>query len=328
MPFTTLINAATLQQHLDDPDWCVIDVRHDLGDLTAGLRAYEQGHLPGARFLAVETDLSGAKKGNNGRHPLPEREAFCACLNKLGLKSDFQVVVYDAHGGQFAARLWWLLKWIGHDNVAVLDGGVNAWLAAGGKLVTSSSLPTADEISNPIKNPDTKPLAHQTFSNTPLPNSSPSNSSFEPRDSHYVAIPLTEVEAYVNAKNADSATAIQHLVDARAPERYRGEVEPLDPVAGHIPHADNFFFKQNLNPDETFKSAAVLREQWSSLFGAQASDALQGVVHYCGSGVTACHNILACAIAGYAPTVLYAGSWSEWCADEQRAVARGESQVF
>lgn len=284
MEFTTpLVSAAALRQFIDDPNCFVFDVRHELNDFSAGQRAYTEGHLPNAYFLAVETDLSGPKNGTNGRHPLPDPAILAARLSELGVRADSRIVAYDAHGGAFAARLWWLLQWMGHEAVSVLDGGLNAWVRAGGELVTAVPEPRSAAPGAALLNP--RAVSHHT-------------------------------RATVNAEQLRLHPDQFRLIDARAPERYRGEVEPIDPVAGHIPGALNHFFKNNLNADETFKSSIELRSQWQALLNSELNVSNK-IVHYCGSGVTACHNVLACEIAGIHGTGLYPGSWSEWCSQTQ-----------
>lgn len=280
MSYTTLVDAATLQAHLADPNWRIVDVRHQLADTTYGERAYGAGHIPGAVFLHCDRDLSGPMNGHNGRHPLPDPEKLARRLGEIGIGPDTQVVVYDDADGMIAGRLWWLLRWLGHDRVALLDGALPAWRAAGGAL--SAEVPA------------------------PVP------ASFVPviRDT------LVDVD-YVQAFLAASRF---HLVDARSPDRFRGENETMDPVGGHIPGAVNRFFRDNLRADGRFKPAAELRAEWLAVLAGASPEQ---VVHQCGSGVSACHNILAMEIAGLPGSRLYGGSWSEWCADSARPVARG-----
>lgn len=281
MIYTTLIAADTLQQHLGNPKWKFFDVRHDLMDLAAGARAYAAGHVPGAQFAGIDHDLSGAKDGSNGRHPLPPRAALVERFRAWGIASDTQIVAYDAQGGQFAGRLWWLARWLGHEAVAVLDGGWPAWQAAGGALDTT------------------------------VP--APARSDFHEGASLVRTLTAADVLAAL-----DDDTRL--LLDARMPERYRGEQEPIDPVAGHIPGALNRPWAHNLQSDQRFKPPAQLREEFMALLGARTAD---DVAHQCGSGVTACHNVLAMHIAGLSGTALYAGSWSEWIADPSRPVSTG-----
>lgn len=277
--FSTLVCVSELAAHLHDPHWIVFDCRHDLVDTEMGRRAYAQSHIPGARFAHLDQDLSGPKTGTNGRHPLPDPAAFCARLAVLGLSNDQQVVAYDASGGYYAARLWWLLRWVGHERVAVLDGGWDAWLKDGQQVTAASPAVTRG-----------------TFRG-------------QPRET---ALGASYIETCLGQSQI-------RLIDARSPERFRGENETLDPLGGHIPGALNRFFKYNLNPDGCFKPPAELKREFSELLGTLPA---AQVVHQCGSGVTACHNLLAMEIAGLAGSKLYSGSWSEWCSDPRRPVAR------
>jgi len=280
--FTTLINPAQLAERLTDPAYVVVDVRHDLARPERwGEDQYEAGHLPGARFAHMDRDLSAQKTGRNGRHPLPSPEDAAALFGRLGIAPGMQVVAYDQGSGMFASRLWWMLRWLGHDAVAVLDGGFERW--------TRESRPVST----------VRPL--------------PSHAVFAPARTRPTAS-AAEIERAI-------AAGALTLVDARVPERYRGDVEPLDPVAGHIPGARNRPYGDNVNPDATFKPADALRREFAALLGTTPLDR---VVHYCGSGVTGCHNVLAMEIAGLPGTRLYPGSWSEWCADPARPVETGD----
>jgi thiosulfate/3-mercaptopyruvate sulfurtransferase len=283
--YTTLIDAAALAAHIDDPSWVVLDCRHDLVNLAAGREAYAAGHLPGAQFANVETDLSGAKRGDDGafrgRHPLPQVDAFIAQLRAWGIDDDTQVVAYDAHGGMFAARVWWMLRWVGHDAVAVLDGGLPAWQAAGYALSTEAPAPRA-------------------------------RGTIALRAALAASVDVNEV--LQNVKNGGRT-----VVDARAADRFRGENETIDPVGGHIPGAKNRFFKDNLQADGRFKAPDQLQAELATVVGDPAQAIMQ-----CGSGVTACHNLLALEVAGLKGAALYPGSWSEWSADPARPVATGE----
>jgi len=279
MPYESLVSVEDLAAHLDDPGWVVCDCRHDLLDYEAGRRAYAESHISGARFLHLDEDLSGPKTGLNGRHPLPHPITFTLRLGALGIENTSQVVAYDASGGSYAARLWWMLRWVGHERAAVLDGGWSAWVSAG-KPVASA-------------HPQVQPT---TFN--------PSLQPARATDARYLSRHLDEV----------------CLVDARSPDRFRGEHETLDPVAGHIPGAVNRFFRMNLAADGRFKPAAELKREFGSVIGKHSP---ARVVHQCGSGVTACHNLLAMEIAGLSGSILYPGSWSEWCADRSRPVAKG-----
>ncbi|WP_042302779.1 sulfurtransferase [Paraburkholderia kururiensis] len=281
--YTTLISAANLKERLDAAPGSVLifDCRFDLADPASGEAAYAAGHLPGARYLHLDRDLSGSKSGSNGRHPLPDRAKLVGTLAAYGLNEGQQVVAYDAQGGAFAARLWWLLRWLGHDSVALLDGGLQAWQAAGFPLAN-----------------DAPPASGGTFkSGAPL---------------------QSTVDAQALLRNLTQRE--QLVIDARSPDRYRGENETIDPVGGHIPGALNRFFKDNLGADGRFKSAHALREDFAALLAGTAPDR---VVLQCGSGVTACHNALAMEVAGLHGATLYPGSWSEWCTDASRPVATG-----
>jgi thiosulfate/3-mercaptopyruvate sulfurtransferase len=280
---TTLINAATLAQHLTDPAWVILDCRHDLMNPDAGRDGFAVGHIQNAQFAGVDDDLSGAKVGADGqfrgRHPLPERGALIETLRNWGIDDDTQVVAYDAHGGMFASRVWWLLRWIGHPAVAVLDGGLAAWQAQGLPLVTPAAKRTRGHITE-------RPTLTRTVS----------------------------VDDVVDNLKTQRST----VVDARAADRYRGENETIDPVGGHIPGAKNRFFKDNLLADGRFKPGTQLKQEFTPLFANPAT-----VIMQCGSGVTACHNLLAMEVAGLHGAALYPGSWSEWCANPARPVATG-----
>jgi thiosulfate/3-mercaptopyruvate sulfurtransferase len=282
MTFTTLIDAAALRRLLGSATPPVlIDARFDLADPAAGERAHGEAHLPGAHYLHLDRDLSAARTGRNGRHPLPQRSLFAARIGALGIGPQTQVVAYDAQGGSYAARVWWLLRWLGHEAVAVLDGGLPAWVAAGGAV----------------------------------------NDADVARSS--TTAPYPERASLVSSVDADALLARlgrTPLIDARAPEHFRGEVEPLDAQAGHIPGALNRCYRDNLRADGRFKPAEALRAEFTPLLGAAAPGE---VVHQCGSGVTACHNLLAMEHAGLAGSLLYPGSWSEWSADPTRPIARG-----
>lgn len=280
MTFTTLVTPAQLAAHLDDPAWIVVDCRHDLFDHALGRREYAQSHVDGAFLADIENELSGGKTGSNGRHPLPDRDALVALFRRWGVDNTSQLVAYDAQGGQFAVRLWWLARWLGHGAVAVLDGAWQAWVASGGR--TSQTLPQR------------------------------AAGAFEAKPSIAGVVDATHVLGHLN----DARTLV---LDARAIERYAGEQEPIDPVAGHIPGALNRFWQTNL-ANGRFKSAAELRAEFDALLAGRAP---ADVIHHCGSGVTACHNVLAMEIAGLSGTQLYSGSWSEWVADRTRPVVTG-----
>ena len=272
-----LVSAAELAAH---PEWRVFDCRHDLKNTEYGRQAYARGHIPGALFMHLDSDLSGAKGGGNGRHPLPALDALARRLSDCGVDAGTQVVAYDNEGGIFAARLWWLLCWLGHEHVAVLDGGLAGWKRSGGTLDTVvPAIPAANFIARP-------------------------------RDCAVDVATVLE-----NLK-----MAAQLVIDARSPERFHGEGETLDPVGGHIPGAVNRFYFDNLDDDGCFfKPVAELRAEFEALLNGR--DPAQ-VIQQCGSGVTACHNLLAMELAGLSGSRLYPGSWSEWCADASRPVAR------
>jgi thiosulfate/3-mercaptopyruvate sulfurtransferase len=279
--FTTLISTGELAARLGDPSLLICDVRHDLGKPDGwGEDQYRAGHVPGAVFVHLDRDLSAAKTGTNGRHPLPTPEAAAAVFGRLGIATGRQVVAYDQGPGMFAARLWWMLRWLGFESAAVLDGGFAKWKAEGHPVTTKAAAPTP------------------------------------------AAFAIRRVLPTVSATGIMASLPRTTLVvlDARAPERFRGDTEPLDPVAGHIPGARNRPYTRNLDADGTFKHPAFLRAEFESVLDGASSDL---VVHQCGSGVTACHNMLAMEIAGFPPTRLYPGSWSEWCADPSRPVATG-----
>ncbi len=285
MPATTFVTVDEFAAHMEDPGWCVFDCRNDLADPGKGERAYSQAHIPGARFAHLDRNLSGAKTGSNGRHPLPDPAAFARWLGQAGVDDTTQIIAYDDAGGAFAARLWWLARWLGHPSVALLDGGWAAWLAAG--------QPTTDAL--PVVTP-----SH--FDGAPDPS---------------MTVDAAWVEAHID-------TTTFRLIDARSPDRYRGENETIDPVAGHIPGAANRFFRDNLVADGRFASADTLRSVFEAIAPGLPPTAL---VHQCGSGVTACHNLLAMEIAGLPGARLYPGSWSEWCSDPRRPVATGQDRT-
>ena len=280
----TLVSAADLRTQMasSNPP-VVLDCSFDLTNPEAGRVAYSSGHLPGAQYVHLEADLSGPKHDGTGRflgrHPLPARGDFARTLGRLGIGPSTPVIAYDAQGAPYAARAWWLLRWMGHEDVAVLDGGLAAWREAGGDLENGTPADASADEPYPLRAP---------------------------------ACPTIDSEAL----RAHLGRA--RLIDARAPERFRGDIEPLDRAAGHIPGAMNRFFKDNLAADGRFKPKAVLRSEWSPWIAGETL-----VVAYCGSGVTACHNLLAMAHAGFDPGVLYPGSWSEWSDDPARPQARG-----
>jgi thiosulfate/3-mercaptopyruvate sulfurtransferase len=279
----TLISAGALAALLDSPSPpLVCDCSFELSDPSAGERAHHMGHLPGSVYLHLDNVLSGAKTGTNGRHPLPQREAFAATMAALGANDDTQVVAYDNAGGMYAARLWWLLRWAGHRATAVLDGGITAWQATGGPLTTEPAAPR-------------------------------SRGRFSLRPALVKTVDYAAVKANLETR--------KHLVlDARAPDRFRGENETLDPIGGHIPGARNRLFRDNLGSDGGFKPGAQLRAEFDAITGGRPA---QQLIAQCGSGVTACHNLLALELAGLRGAALYPGSWSEWCAQPGAPLATG-----
>jgi len=287
--YSTLISTRELQSLLaSEHPTVILDCSFDLTDAGAGERAHAAAHLPGAHYVHLDRDLSGIKTGRNGRHPLPDRQAWAGKVGNWGIAPAIQVVCYDAQGGPYAARAWWLLRWLGHSQVAVLDGGISAWTRAGGATASQAF----DEYNAQAQ--------AQAQAQAPYP------AAAQP------AMPS------IDAGSLLARLGTLTVLDARAGERFRGEVEPLDPVAGHIPGAKLRFFKDNLQADGRFKPAEVLRAEFAAL-GADQGE----VVNQCGSGVTACHNLLAAAHAGLAIGTLYPGSWSEWCSDPSRPVAKG-----
>ena len=279
--FSTVVSTEQLAQQVNDPAWIVIDCRFTLTNTEAGRAAYARGHLPGARYAHLDQDLAGPKNGSNGRHPLPDAQAFAQKLGAWGIDADTQVVVYDDSFGAIAVRLWWMLRWMGHDAVALLDGGLPKWQREQRPL-------TAD-----------------------LPQVTPKVFTAQVR--HDMAV---DTDAVLTATSTHAAL----IVDARAEMRFIGEIEPLDPVAGHVPGAKNLPFDDNLALDGTLLPAAELRERYTELLDGKSPEQ---VIHMCGSGVTTCHNLLAMEIAGLKGGKLYAGSWSEWVADPSRPVAKG-----
>lgn len=281
MAFTTLISTAALALHVDDPAFAIVDCRMKLDDESWGAREYRTAHIPGAVYADLNRDLSGPKTGANGRHPQPDAVTLAARLGELGIASGVQVVAYDQDNGMFASRLWWLLRWLGHDAVAVLDGGLSKWRSE----------------NRPVAGGETR------------------------RDARvFTAAPRKEMSVDVATIAQRAGSREWRLVDARAPERFRGEVEPLDRVPGHIPGAVNHFFQTNVE-NGVFKTPEQLRESFTKTL---AGTPPTRVVCYCGSGVTACHNLLALEHAGLTGAQLYVGSWSEWSSDPSRPVATGE----
>jgi thiosulfate/3-mercaptopyruvate sulfurtransferase len=294
--YTLLISATELQSlQRSAARLMIFDCSFDLMNPAAGEEQYRKAHIPGAVYANLDTDLSDQgvidadgthhphpDAASGGRHPLPSREKFAMWLSSVGFTNDMQAVVYDRNGANYCGRLWWMLKWAGHDAVALLDGGLQAWQAAGGE-VTGSEEPSHFQ------------------------------SNFK------LGAPLRMLASTMDVERRLGAPG-QTLVDARGTPRFKGEAEPLDPVAGHIPGALNRPFGQNLGPDGTFKPAVQLKAEFERLLAGRNPGT---VVHHCGSGVSAVPNIIAMELAGLGPTALYAGSWSEWCSDPGRPVERG-----
>lgn len=281
---TTLVDHRTLAARIDSPDWRVIDCRFDLADPSRGERAYRETHIPGAHYAHLDRDLSSPITPDSGRHPLPDPHRLCAWLGQLGIGPGIQVTAYDDTGGNMAVRLWWLLRWLGHDAVALLDGGWQAWVGAG-EATTASEPPRPDATDFRCMPDDTQ------------------------------IVTSASIERQLASGRRDVL-----LLDARTGERFRGEAEPIDPVAGHIPGALNLPLQQNLDAEGRFLPAGTLREMYERVLDDMPPDRVAAM---CGSGVTACHNLLAMEIAGLGGGRLYAGSWSEWIRDPERPVATG-----
>jgi thiosulfate/3-mercaptopyruvate sulfurtransferase len=276
---TTLVSTELVEKNLGA--WRIFDCRHDLMKPSLGEEQYREAHIPGATFAHLDRDLSATRDGRGGRHPLPFPGDFLAWVGRQGLRPEDQVICYDAAGGVTAARLWWMLRWIGHEAVAVLEGGYAKWTAEG------------------------RPTSNQ------LPHFEPQNYPMRLRADMAVGVGVVENDASRHV-----------LLDARAPARYRGLQEPIDPVAGHIPGAKNRFCNDNLGADGRFKPADVLRQEFEAALGGRKPSE---VINYCGSGVAACHNALAMEVAGLPGSRLYIGSWSDWISDPQRAIGRSTS---
>ena len=284
MTYRTIVSTGLLAEHLDQKDWVVVDCRYDLANETWGEEQYRNAHIPGASYASLGHDLAAPPDGRNGRHPLPGHEVMAATFGRLGVTSDAQVVAYDQGNGMYASRLWWMLRYMGHDAVAVLDGGFAKWLQEG--------RPTRDGVETP----------------------SPAT---------FIARPRPGMRVTANQVWARLGDPAMTLVDARAPSRFEGREEPLDRVAGHIPGARNHFFQSNLQPDGTLLPPGTLREKFEATLAGTPPD---HVTLYCGSGVTACHDLLAMEHAGLTGMKLFPGSWSEWSSDPDRPVETGPSQ--
>jgi thiosulfate/3-mercaptopyruvate sulfurtransferase len=286
MTFTALIGAADLRDLVGKPDIAVIDCRFDLMNPEGGRRAYLEGHIPGARYADLNRDLSAPITATSGRHPLPNPGDFADTLALLRIGRATRVIAYDDSAGAFAARLWWMLRWVGHSAAAVLDGGIKAWVSEGGAL--------------------------QSGEETPLPTVA--------SDRHI----SLQVDAAAVIRTAELEHRLSDpgflLIDARAGERYAGTVEPIDAVAGHVAGAVNHPFSANLGADGRFLPAPLLRQMWEKRLAGRSPTQVAAM---CGSGVTACHNLLSLEVAGLHGAQLYAGSWSEWIRDPRRPIARG-----
>jgi thiosulfate/3-mercaptopyruvate sulfurtransferase len=277
---TTLVSTDTLAVRLAESDLVIVDCRFRLDDEAWGRQEYERRHIPGARYAHLDRDLSGPKTGANGRHPLPDPRELARTFGALGITRGVQVIAYDQDTGIFASRLWWLLRWVGHDAVAVLDGGFAKWMAEG------------------------RAASGGVESGSPR--------TFDAALRSQMAVDVDQVSARIGDTS-------WRLIDARAPERYRGDVETLDRAAGHIPGALNHFYQQNLDEHGTFRPPADIGARFRDVIGGQPPE---HVICYCGSGVTACHNLLALEHAGLRGARLYPGSWSEWSADSSRSIER------
>jgi thiosulfate/3-mercaptopyruvate sulfurtransferase len=278
---TTLISAETLAVHLDDPSWLIADCRYNLKDEAWGNAQYAASHIPGAVFVHLAHDLAGARTGTNGRHPLPSLETMAATFGHLGIGTGTQVIAYDQDAGPYASRLWWMLRYLGHDAVAVLDGGFAKWVREG----------------RPVRGGEERRAA----------------GTFTPRLRAEMRVTVDEAVARLGDPGI-------LFVDARSPERFAGQPDPLDNVPGHIPGARNRFYRNNVAADGTLRPADALRADFAGVLGDRSPDR---AVMYCGSGVTACHNLLAMEHAGLRGAKLFAGSWSEWEADTGRPVETG-----
>jgi thiosulfate/3-mercaptopyruvate sulfurtransferase len=284
--FTTLIEPLELAMHVDEPNWAVIDCRFELARPEWGERAFADGHIPHALYAHLEHDLSGPRTPQSGRHPLPDPAALAATFSRLSIDETVQVIAYDQGTSAYAARLWWLVRWLGHRAVAVLDGGLAAWQR------TDLPLSRANE---------TRPPRH-----------------FSGDADEAMAVSTAQVAAALAAGELSDGRSL--LVDARSADRFAGENETIDPVAGHIPGAHSHPFARNHDAQGRFLPAAELRGAWAATLRGVPPEHL---ISMCGSGVTACHNLLALEIAGFPGARLYAGSWSEWIRDAAHAVSHG-----
>ncbi|MBI5461554.1 MAG: sulfurtransferase [Gammaproteobacteria bacterium] len=281
MSASPLVSAAELAEHLDDPDWRIIDCRFDLKQPDAGEAAYREGHIPGALYAHLDRDLSGPITPASGRHPLPDPHTLCATFSRWGIDADTQVICYDTHANAYAGRLWWLLRWLGHERLAVLDGGMKAW-----------------ESSNYAFDTTVPQIAATVFRGNPR---------------NDMLVTTHEIAAQL-----DSHTHC--LIDVRTAERFAGEKELLDPVAGHIPGARNLPYQSNLDAGDCYLPPEALKKMYRRVLDDIAPD---HCIVMCGSGVTACQSLIALELAGMSGAKLYAGSWSEWIRDSARTVAVG-----
>jgi thiosulfate/3-mercaptopyruvate sulfurtransferase len=284
LAFTTLVGTADLAAYVADPRWIAVDCRFELADPESGERHYLTAHVPGAVYAHLNNDLSAPLTGANGRHPLPDPDALTQTFRRLGIGTGMQVVAYDQDNGMFASRLWWMLRWMGHEAVAVLDGGFRKWIAEGRPVASGNNARPAGR-----------------FTGSPRPD---------------MTVGVRDMAGLIGRHGT-------LIIDARAPERYRGDLEPIDRVPGHIPGAVNYFFQQNVDEAGVFRSADDLRGRLSAVLGGIPPSQ---AVCYCGSGVTACQNLLAMEHAGLRGAKLYPGSWSEWSSDPARPVARTPSE--
>lgn len=279
MSFTTLISATGLKNNLHQANWVIFDVRFNLARTDAGASAYRLGHIPNARYVHLDNDLSANISSLTGRHPLPDLLQLAKKLGALGVKNNSQVIIYDDANGAIAGRLWWLLRYLGHEKAAVLDGGLSHWQQSGYQMTTHLPKITA--------------------------------TTYRPYLDNDAVLSALDVETGL-------AQSVIKLIDARTAERFQGKQEPIDPIAGHIPKAINRPLQLNIDAQGLFLAPSELREQFISLIGTTPSTQ---VVHMCGSGVTACHNLLAMEVAGLTGSKLYAGSWSEWIRNKNRALS-------
>jgi thiosulfate/3-mercaptopyruvate sulfurtransferase len=280
MSYKTIISAKDLIKNVNNDDFIIFDCRCDISDSSYGIEAYNEGHIENSIFIDIDHDLASEKTSDSGRHPLPDPRLFSEKLSQWGMSNNKQAVVYDDAGGAFAGRMWWILKWLGHSNVAVLDGALGAWMSIGGKL---TSKPTIFE-----------------------------RAVFEPNPNNNMYVSIKDVEDAQYKMN-------KLIIDARSRERYLGIKDPVDPIAGHIPGAVSHPLGMNLDKNGHFKSPEELRHNFNKIIGDTVSS---DIISMCGSGITACHNILALEICGIKDVTLFVGSWSEWITDKSRPVAK------